>query len=226
MHFSPRYHWLPILVVVLLACKKSDNAPKSSVRFIHASPNAPGVDLAPDGQLLVGNVSYGSGTSYYKVNAGGFNVRLYPTGTRDVVLNGDVALQADQFYTIMVADSVAKLKVSVVKDDRTPPPAGKSLIRFFHLVSNGSTYDFYIGPTPLFTSRSFFDHTTNTSWVGYTSIDPGTYTLVARASNGSSTVTTFPSAALAAGKSYTIVMRGFVGGFGSQAVLMSLYTDN
>lgn len=217
---------LCVMGAFLVACKKSDNTPNAFIRVIHASPNATALDLSPDGTLLVGKINYGSATNYLKVKAGGFNIRLNATGTSNSVLNGDVVLQPDGYYSILAADSVAKLKISVVGDDRTAAPSGKALIRFFHLVPSGGTYDLYLGASALFNGRSYFDQSTNASVVGYTAIDPGTFTFALRAAGGGSIVTTFPTANIVAGKTYTLIARGFPTGTGNQAILMSLFTDN
>lgn len=224
------FRFFSLLIILggfLTSCKKSDSTPKAYIRIIHGSPNATAWDLSPDGQLLISNINYGSGTNYYKVNAGGLNIRLNATGSStNVVANGDVVVQADKYYSIIAADSVSKLKIAVVNDDRTPAPSGKALIRFFHLVPNGGTYDFFNGAAALFTNRTFFDLTTNSSAVGYIPVDPGVITFAVRATTGGSIVTTLPSVNIMAGKVYTIVVRGFSGGSGNQGILMSLYSDN
>lgn len=212
-------------LTVLSSCnKKEDNKPKTAIRLMNASPNAATINLSPDGKKLGGDVSYGSVSEYFIVNAGGFNLRLN-LGSSDIPFtNSDVVLDAAKNYTFIIADSISKYKKSLITDNLSDPPAGKSFVRFFHLVGNGPSVNLVKAGSPIFSNRSFNDQANGTG-VNYTAIDPGTQTFEMRTSSGGSIIALLSNASITAGKIYTIVARGFVGGAGDQAVVLSMYTD-
>lgn len=213
------------LVLVFSACNKnSNNKPQTSIRVMNASPNAASVDLSPDGKVLISAVKYGFVSDYIKVNAGGFNIRMNLDGSLLPFTNTDVVLDADKNYTIVIADSISRLKKSLLIDNLSVPPTGKSFVRFFHLAGNGPTVDLFKGGTAVLSGRVFNDQSNGTG-VNYIAIDPGTQTFEVRSSGSASIISILPNVNLAAGKIYTIVVRGFVGGAGTQAVTMNLYTD-
>lgn len=213
------------LVLLFSACNKNgNNTLQTSIRVLNASPNATSVDLAPDGKILIPAVKYGLVSEYVKVDAGGFNIRMNLEGAILPFTNSDVVLDANKNYTIVIADSISRLKKSLLIDKLSDPPAGKSFVRFFHLVGNGPTVDLFKGGTAVSPGRVFNDQSNGTG-VNYTAIDPGTQTFEVRSSGSGSIISILPNVNLAAGKIYTIVVRGFVGGAGSQGVVMNLYTD-
>ncbi len=212
-------------VLVFSACNKnSNNNPQTSIRVMNASPNATSVNLAPDGKVLISAVKYGLVSDYFKVDAGGFNIRMNLEGSVLPFTNTDVVLDADKNYTIVIADSISRLKKSLVIDNLSDPPAGKSHVRFFHLAGNGPTVDLFKGGTAVFSGRVFNDQS-NGAGVNYTAIDPGTQTFEVRSSGSGSIVSLLSNVNLAAGKIYTVVVRGYVGGAGSQGIVMNSYTD-
>lgn len=58
-------------------------------RFIHASPDAPAVDIrvAGDGPTLFENISFREGSEYTPVDAGTYDLEVVPTGSDDVALS-------------------------------------------------------------------------------------------------------------------------------------------
>lgn len=212
-------------VLVISACNKNSNDnPQTSIRVMNASPNATSVDLAPDGKVLISAVKYGFVSDYFKVDAGGFNIRMNLVGSQLPFTNTDIVLDADKNYTIVIADSISRLKQSLIIDNLSDPPSDKSFVRFFHLVGNGPAVDLFKGGTAVFSGRVFNDQSTGTG-VNYTAIDPGTQTFEVRSNSSGSIISLLSNVNLVAGKIYTIVVRGFVGGAGSQGVVMTIYID-
>lgn len=73
----------------------------AKVRFVHASPNAPAVDVGvAGGATLFSNIAYKSASSYTTVAAGTVNLQVTPTGTSNVVLTLPVNLNSGTVYTI------------------------------------------------------------------------------------------------------------------------------
>jgi hypothetical protein len=214
----------------LLSCDKDDTPqPTASVNVIHASPDAPGVDLLVDNlKVNTAALNYPDATGYVKVVAGTRNIKVNATGTNNSVINANLTFMADRFYSVYAYNLLASIGAIVVEDNLALPAAGQAHIRFFHLSPNapsvtvgtlsGTTF------TPVFSNRSFETQTTATANQNFTPVAAGTYTFDVRA-NGSS-VLNLPNIVLQAGKIYTVFARGLVAGAGTQALGAQIVTHN
>jgi len=74
----------------------------SKIRFVHASPDAPQVDLTlTDGTVLFGNVEFNEALNFINVAATSYDLQVRAAGTNTVVLSfGDVALSSGTNYSI------------------------------------------------------------------------------------------------------------------------------
>ena len=82
---------------------------KARVRFIHASPDAPAVDIAvTGGNTLFTNVASGTSGGYIEVAAGTYGLEVRPTGTTNVALSvPGVSFAAGKVYTVYAAGLLA-----------------------------------------------------------------------------------------------------------------------
>jgi hypothetical protein len=214
---------------VFVACDKDDddNASKSQVMVVHASPNAPNVDVRINNSIALTNVAYPTNSSYTQVNSGSTNIKVSPTGTTTYVIDATVNLEANKNYSVFAIDSVSKIKAAVVTDDLTAPAAGKAHVRFFHFSANAPAVDIAVtGGSVLFGNRSFNDQATNTALSNFTAVNAGAYNLEVRAAGTNTVVLSLPNINLAAGKIYTVFAKGFVGGTGVQALGAQIIANN
>ncbi len=72
------------------------------IRVIHASPDAPAVDVAvKGGDVLVPNLAFPNASDYLDVPAGSYDLEVRPTGTTDVALDlPGVQLGAGMVYSV------------------------------------------------------------------------------------------------------------------------------
>lgn len=77
-----------IEALVLVDDNTPPEAGQAKVRFIHAAPDAPAVDVATtDGQILFSNVPFkGGGENYISVAGGVYDLQVRPAGSSDVAL--------------------------------------------------------------------------------------------------------------------------------------------
>ncbi|MDG6224179.1 MAG: DUF4397 domain-containing protein [Candidatus Thermoplasmatota archaeon] len=82
---------------------------RSWVRFVHASPDAPAVDIAvKDGPVLFPDVSFGDVERYLSVKAGTYDLEVRLAGTETVVLSvDDVSLMKRTSYTVFATGLVS-----------------------------------------------------------------------------------------------------------------------
>src|SRR5680860_987158 len=76
-----------------------------SVRFIHASPDAPAVDILLDGAPVAQALELGDVTEFAAVSPGGHSIQVVPAGEEANASLADETLDAgsDQAYTVAVA---------------------------------------------------------------------------------------------------------------------------
>ncbi|MFZ5993149.1 MAG: DUF4397 domain-containing protein [Deinococcota bacterium] len=86
------------------------------VRVIHASADAPAVDLATNGgPVLFKGLAYGQGSAYTPVRAMTYDLEVRPAGKADVVLSlPGISLQAGRVYTVFVVGSAVDKTLEAV----------------------------------------------------------------------------------------------------------------
>lgn len=210
------------LSIFAVSCENDDDdddIQQAQVMVVHASPNAPNVDVRINNAVALSNVAYPTNSPYTAVNAGNTNFKISPTGTTTYVIDANVPLEANMNYSVFAIDSVSKIKAAVVMDNLTAPASGKSHVRFFHLSPNAPAVDIAVTDGPVvFSNRTFNDQATNTALANFTPLDAGTYNLEVRLAGTNTVVLPLPNVTVAAGKIYTVFAKGFVGGTGTQAL--------
>ena len=209
------------LTFSLTGCSEDESSPTAapmasaaaSVKVIHASPNAPGVDLVVDNATVKTNLMFPENTGYLAVPAGTRNVKVNVTGTSTTVIGADLSLMAGNSYSVFAVDSVSRISPLVVADDLTAPASGTAHVRFIHLSPNAPAVDIAVTGGPVVWGNRKFKEFTS-----FTPLAAGTYNLEVRLAGTSTVVLPLPGIALQAGKIYTVFARGFVGAAGTQGL--------
>ena len=210
-----------VLTLFMFSCDKDDDVEpgQAQVMVVHASPNAPAVDVRVNNAVALSNVAYPANSNYLAVNAGSTNIKVSPTRTTTNVIDATVDLNANTNYSVFAIDSVNKIKAAVVSDNLATPASGKAHVRFFHFSANAPAVDIAVAGGPvLFSNRSFNDQSSNASVANFTPLDAGTYNLEVRVAGTSTVALAVPGVVLTAGKIYTVFAKGFLGGTGAQAL--------
>ncbi|MDQ3239057.1 MAG: DUF4397 domain-containing protein [bacterium] len=115
------------------------NPGTSNVRFVHASPDAPAVDLYVDDKRLLAGNSYKNISRYLSISAGRHTFKLYPTsakGSGTPVISAELDLNKGWDYTIAASGKLANIQAKVFSDNLNIPTSGKSKVRVYHLAPN------------------------------------------------------------------------------------------
>ena len=107
------------LLVVPDKVSKSPSPNYSSMRIIHLSPNAPGVDILVDGDTLFEDISFGEGTDYVDLNSGTYNINAVLNSDKSVVLPLKMTLNPNKIYTIYIIGNPPSLQAVQVVDGNT-----------------------------------------------------------------------------------------------------------
>lgn len=223
----------PALALAILAtaalssCSSNDNinplapAVPARVMAVHASPDAPAVDLLVDGAVAGTGLAFPANTSYLNVTAGTRNVKVNVTGTSTTVIDADLPVTGGASYTVFAGDVVASIGAIVLTDDLTAPASGKAHVRFVHLSPDAPAVDVAVQGGPvLFANKAF------KQFSAFTPFDAATYDLEVRLTGTSTVALSLPGVVLQAGKIYTVFAKGLVNGSGAQALGAQIIVNN
>ena len=114
------------------------------VRAVHASPDAPAVDVWLDGNMAFQGLRFKEYTDYASVPAGNHTLQIVVSGTSNAVLQGPVNLQAGMAYTFMPAGRVSNLGLISMGDLIQPPSKDMVSVRVVHGASTAPAVDVYV----------------------------------------------------------------------------------
>ena len=186
----------------------------SRILFVHASPDAPAVDIRLGNRLVARGPAFPNSTPYRFSRSATRNVRVNVASTATTVIAAPLQLLPRTFYSVFAVNAVANIEPLVLVDDLTRPAAGNAHVRFIHLSPNAPAVDIAVanGGPVVFGNKSFKDFTP------FTPLPAGTYSLEVRLAGTSTVVLPLPGVTLKDGQIYTVFARGFVGGTGTQAL--------
>jgi len=129
-------------VAGLVACGDEDSG-KSYLRILHASPDAPAVDIYVNNELQLSDIEYQDGTGYLRLPDGNATVELRQAGTDTVVATHVGTLDTDGYYAAIAVNPVASLDIRVI-DETDVVTDGTQDLRVFHAASGADAVDVYI----------------------------------------------------------------------------------
>jgi uncharacterized protein DUF4397 len=119
---------------------------RAQLRVVHASPDAPNVDVLVDGKIVLTDVPYETASKYLTVGAGSRKIEVRATGSSPDVIDATVPLAASKAYTVLAVDFLANISPLVLTDDNTPPSSGQIKLRLVHASPSAGPVDIYVEP--------------------------------------------------------------------------------
>ena len=117
---------------------------RSRVRVVHASADAPAVDVLVNDAVVLDAVPFGVASGYLELLAGTYNVDVAADASGAVVIDADLNLAAQTDYTVLAVNSLAQIEPLVLMDDNTLPADGNIKLRLVHAAINAGLVDIYI----------------------------------------------------------------------------------
>lgn len=190
----------------------------SYIRILHASPDAPAVDVYANDRLIAKNLSYRNFTPYLSVPSGNTNVRVFIAGRKlNPLINTNIFIPAKSIFTIAAAGRSSQIGLLALPEPLRTVQPGKALIRFAHLSPDAPNVDLLLqDDTRLFSNVAYKGYT------DYITINGGTHTFIIRAANTSKVILTVPNINIKSGNIYTIYAIGLATGKPSLQVLVPL----
>jgi hypothetical protein len=200
------------------------NAP-GRLRVIHASPDAPAVDVVANdnfAQPLVANLAFANATPFVPVPPASYNVKVTPAGNRGLIaINASLTVERGAEYSVFAVGRLAAIEPLVLVDDRRRV-ATQAKVRILHAAPAAGAVDlFVLAPgaslataAPAFTNVAFKANT------GYVSLAAGSYDVVVTPT-GTRTPAIGPARiTVANGGVYTLAARDAVGGGAPLGVIL------
>ena len=222
----PRRWAAPLIAGALLVGMSSTAlaAGTADVRVLHASPDAPAVDVYLDDAKVdaLTNVPFGTISDYLAIPAGKHNVKVYATGTTSSpVIDADVTVAAGDAYTIAATGALADISAQVLKDD--PAPTAKSAkVRVIHFSADAPAVDIATAGSAV--DEAVVKGLAYTNATDYLPLPGGTYDLEVRLAGESTVALALDNAKVQNGRAYSVFAIGSaaspaVGGNALQAVV-------
>ncbi|WP_125152398.1 DUF4397 domain-containing protein [Clostridium rectalis] len=176
----------------------------SYLRLLHASPDAPKVDVYLNNKILVKNLEYKDFTDYFAMQPGYYVLKVYPSGSTSVpVIDTNIFISNNQILTGAILNFLKELYFKPIEDTVMSPIKDKVMLRFAHLSPNTRSVNVSIANSGIiFTDISFSEVTQ------YEAIDPGIYGIQVRGSNTDDVLLLSPNIILKGNNFYTIYLVG------------------
>jgi hypothetical protein len=180
--------------------------PAGSVRFLHASPDAPAVDIILDGVPVTQGLEFGGVTEFAAVPPGEHQVQIVPAGegTNAALIDETFDVDSDEAYTVAVANLLNELEVVVVQSNITElPEEDLTRIRAVNLSPDLESVDLYqVGGDELLGGIDFKEASEHYD------LGEGSYDLEFRPSGENEAVVAVPALTIVPGNEMTLFLVG------------------
>ncbi len=183
---------------------------KARVRVVHASPDAPVVDvLVNDTVRAFAGAPFEAVTPYADVPAGIYNFKVVPTGggPGSAVIDVDASLFYNTDYTILAVNEEDSIEPLALVDDNRPVRKSSARVRFVHASPDAPMVDVAVVNGPI-----LFDDIAFKQVGDYVEVPRGNYDLEVRLSSNGAVALDLPGTLLEGGTTYTVYAMGFAGG--------------
>lgn len=119
---------------------------QSRVRVVHASPDAPPVDIYVDGQKALEGIPFGDYSDYVTVPSGQHNFAVFVGGTMTKVAETNPTLSPGQDYSVIAIGFAGKapaLSLLLLYDTTADPGPTSAKVRVVHAAPSAPAVDVY-----------------------------------------------------------------------------------
>src|SRR5690348_13774486 len=191
------------LALAAITAIPASAASESRVRVLHASPDAPAVDVYLDGTKVdaLVNVPFGAISDYLTIPAGSHQVTVFATGTTSSpVIDATLPFDAGKAYTVAATNALASIEAQVLTDAPAPKASGPQL-RVVHFSADTPAVD--IAPDGADPADAIVKNLAYPDATDYLDVPADTYDLEVRAAGTSTVALQLDPITLDAGKAYT-----------------------
>ena len=145
-HFSKPVMLLfaAVAVLGLGACSDTKNA---SLRVIHASPDAPAVNVKVNNSTSIAELDYAQSSGFVTVRSGRRDVdveAIIPGGNADVISIDNFNFGKNARYTVLAVDTTANIEALLVDESASAPAADEIAVAVVHASPDAPAVDVYV----------------------------------------------------------------------------------
>lgn len=190
----------------------------SFVRILHASPDAPPVDIYANGNLIASGLEFKQLTNYVPVKPGEYDIAVFPAGEEEnPVIETTLEVPEQASFTAAVIGILPDISILPIMEVYKPMvDSQSSYIRIAHLSPDTPALDITLpNGDKLFSSIEYGEYSE------YIAVEPGIYTLQLNPAGESRSILTVPGVRLSPGIIYTIYAVGLFDGTPPPDVLLA-----
>ncbi|MBX0329482.1 DUF4397 domain-containing protein [Oscillochloris sp. ZM17-4] len=178
------------------------------IRVIHASPDAPAVDVFVNGQAVATSVPFFTASGYLPLADGTYQVAISPAGkgTDYSVLVGDLEVSGGYTGTLVATNTLSNIEAVLYKDDLSGVAGGNARVNVMHLSPDAPAVDIKLAGTSsaVFSGVAFKQR-------GTVEVPAGSYAFDISPAGSADVVFTTPSLRFESGWIYTLAATGELG---------------
>lgn len=191
---------------------------KSYIRVLHASPEAPAVDVYANEKPIAKNLAYRGFTPYITVTPGEYRIKVFPAGkTTGALIDTTLNIPGESIFTVAAIGKFPNISLFPIPEPRRSVAPGKLFVRFANLSPDAPAVDV---TTP--DGKKLFEDVSYKEVADYIELNPETYIINIKPAGTDRTILYVPNIRLTEGRLYTIYMIGLAGGRPSLQVLIPL----
>lgn len=188
--------------VTALGIGKEDDA---CINVIHASPDAPAVDVYLDGAKALSGLAFGKASGWVAVPAGKHQVQVTAAGgdVAKSVIDANVKLAKGAAYEVAATGLLAQIKPEINQVNLSAIADGKARIRVIHASPDAPAVDVAVTGGDVLIKNLAFPKASD-----YLEVPAGSYDLEVRAAGTSTVALALPGVKLEAGTVYSVYAIG------------------
>lgn len=180
--------------------------PDPTVRVVHASPDAPAINVLVDGQPLAQGVAFGSASEYAAVSPGGHQVQVVPTDGGAPIIDQTVTFDGWTSNILAVVGQLANIQLQTNTVDISETDPGQARLRVINAVPDAQSIS--VGAPG--NQEAMVDGVQFPNASDYQTVNPGTYDLEVRNADSGQTLVAAPGIQVDAGQVYDLFALGQV----------------
>ena len=117
---------------------------RARVRVVHASADAPEVDIAVNGATVLSEVPFGVASGYLTVPGDTYRVEVLASASGSSVISADLTFEPRTDTTVAAVNTLAELEALILSDDNSEPAEGFVKVRLVHAAVSAGNVDVYV----------------------------------------------------------------------------------
>ncbi|MBW3633026.1 MAG: DUF4397 domain-containing protein, partial [Chloroflexi bacterium] len=178
--------------------------PDPTIRVVHASPDAPAIDILVDGQPIALGLAFGEASEYAALSPGDHQLQVVPTNGGAPIIEQTITVVGWGAYILAAIGPLADRQLQFNEVDVTQTNAGQARVRLLNAVPDARE----IGIGGAGSDELMADGVAFRTVSGYQNVTPGTYDLEVRASDTGETLLQASGVRIGAGQVYDVIALG------------------